>query len=257
MSTYASSLSGGNGGGGGSGTVTSVSVVSANGLAGTVANPTTTPAITLSTTINAPLLAGNGTAISAATTTGTGSTAVLSISPTLSGTLTVPNIQMSSVNLASTNNSLTISNTLGMSIAMSGVTGGISLISRYGTIILDASGNVNLNSTGSGTVVANTGIALPIRTTSGNVVLTAADYQIVLTDTTAANYTITFPAGANGRSFVICSSLASSNAALTTYTFVPNGADTFDNPLTAFAVPNGYPNPVIETFYNGVWYQTT
>ena len=49
----------------GSGTVASVSVVSANGLAGTVANPTTTPAITLSTTITG-LLKGNATAISAA-----------------------------------------------------------------------------------------------------------------------------------------------------------------------------------------------
>lgn len=36
------------GGGGGSGTVTTVSVVSANGFSGSVANPTTTPAITLS-----------------------------------------------------------------------------------------------------------------------------------------------------------------------------------------------------------------
>lgn len=35
------------GGGGGSGTVTSVSVATANGISGTVANPTTTPAITL------------------------------------------------------------------------------------------------------------------------------------------------------------------------------------------------------------------
>lgn len=49
----------------GGGTVTSASVVSANGLAGTVANPTTTPAITLSTTVTG-LLKGNGTAISAA-----------------------------------------------------------------------------------------------------------------------------------------------------------------------------------------------
>lgn len=47
------------------GTVTSVSVVSANGLAGTVANSTTTPAITLRTTITG-ILKGNGTAISAA-----------------------------------------------------------------------------------------------------------------------------------------------------------------------------------------------
>lgn len=47
------------------GTVTSVSVVSANGLAGTVANPTTTPAITLSTTVSG-IVKGNGTALSAA-----------------------------------------------------------------------------------------------------------------------------------------------------------------------------------------------
>lgn len=48
------------------GTVTTVSVVSANGLAGTVANATTTPAITLSTSVTG-VLKGNGTAISAAT----------------------------------------------------------------------------------------------------------------------------------------------------------------------------------------------
>jgi hypothetical protein len=54
-------------GSGGVGTVTSVSIVSSNGFAGTVANPTTTPAITLSTTITSPVLAGNGTAIIAAT----------------------------------------------------------------------------------------------------------------------------------------------------------------------------------------------
>ena len=49
----------------GSGTVTSVSVVSANGLAGTSSGGAT-PALTLSTTITG-LLKGNGTAISAAT----------------------------------------------------------------------------------------------------------------------------------------------------------------------------------------------
>ena len=54
------------GGGGGSGTVTSMSVVSANGFAGTVANATTTPAVTLSTSITG-VLKGNGTALSAAT----------------------------------------------------------------------------------------------------------------------------------------------------------------------------------------------
>lgn len=51
--------------GGGTGTVTQVSVVSANGFAGTVANDTTTPAITLSTTVTG-IIKGNGTVISAA-----------------------------------------------------------------------------------------------------------------------------------------------------------------------------------------------
>jgi hypothetical protein len=64
-----------------SGTVTSVSVVSANGFAGTVATATTTPAITLSTTITG-ILQGNGTAISAASTNGSGNI-VLTTSPTL------------------------------------------------------------------------------------------------------------------------------------------------------------------------------
>lgn len=50
----------------GSGTVTTVSVVTANGFAGTVATDTTTPAITLTTSITG-VLKGNGTAISAAT----------------------------------------------------------------------------------------------------------------------------------------------------------------------------------------------
>lgn len=82
-------------GGGGSGTVTTVSVVTANGFAGTVANATTTPAITLSTSITG-ILQGDGTAISAATvgnltdvgtdgiTIGSGSGAVLGSGTTIS-----------------------------------------------------------------------------------------------------------------------------------------------------------------------------
>lgn len=49
----------------GTGSVTTVSVVTANGFAGTVANASSTPAITLKTSITG-LLKGNGTAISAA-----------------------------------------------------------------------------------------------------------------------------------------------------------------------------------------------
>lgn len=49
----------------GAGTVTSVSVATANGFAGTVANPSTTPTITVKTTVSG-LVKGNGTALSAA-----------------------------------------------------------------------------------------------------------------------------------------------------------------------------------------------
>lgn len=51
---------------GGSGTVTSTSIVSANGFGGSVANPTTTPAITLTTSITG-LLKGSASALVAAT----------------------------------------------------------------------------------------------------------------------------------------------------------------------------------------------
>jgi hypothetical protein len=67
----------------GAGTVTSTSVATANGFAGTVANPTSTPAITITTSITAPVLKGDGTAIAGATTTGSGSTVVLNNGPTL------------------------------------------------------------------------------------------------------------------------------------------------------------------------------
>ena len=57
---------GGAGGGSSAGTVTNVSVVAANGFAGTVANPTLTPAITLTTNVSG-IAKGNGTAFVAAT----------------------------------------------------------------------------------------------------------------------------------------------------------------------------------------------
>ena len=50
----------------GAGTVTSVAVATANGFAGTVASPTLSPVITLSTTVTG-MVKGNGTAVSAAT----------------------------------------------------------------------------------------------------------------------------------------------------------------------------------------------
>lgn len=79
---------------GGTGTVTTVSVVTANGFAGTVANATSTPAITLTTSVTG-LLKGNGTVISAATlgTDYSGGTSALTTgilkSTTTTGALTI------------------------------------------------------------------------------------------------------------------------------------------------------------------------
>lgn len=93
----------------GNGTVTSVSVATANGFAGTVATATTTPVITLQTTVTG-ILQGNGTAISAATTTGSGSV-VLATSPTLItpilGVATATSLQVNTLT-ATTNNSINL-----------------------------------------------------------------------------------------------------------------------------------------------------
>lgn len=76
------------------GTVTTVSVATANGFAGTVANATTTPAITLTTSVTG-VLKGNATAISAATlgTDYSGGTSALTTgilkSTTTTGALTI------------------------------------------------------------------------------------------------------------------------------------------------------------------------
>jgi hypothetical protein len=157
------------------GTVTSVSVVSANGLAGTVATATTTPAITLTTTITG-LLKGNGTAISAAvantdyvplstvitktadyTITGTdtwiinnktGSALTLTFPAASSWTgryITVKNMQAQAVNSASSNIVPIDSTSAGTAILL-GVVGNWATMVSDGTnwIIMQAASNNNL-----------------------------------------------------------------------------------------------------------------
>jgi hypothetical protein len=70
--------------GGGGGTVATVSVNSSNGFAGTSSGGAN-PALTISTSVTGTVLSGNGTSISAAATTGSGTTVVLSTNPTLAG----------------------------------------------------------------------------------------------------------------------------------------------------------------------------
>jgi len=100
--TYAGSLlksTFGSGGGGGTGTVTFISVINANGFSGSISNPTTTPAITLQTTFTG-LAYSNGTGLSAASVTGTGSVVQQTSPSILSANLNTP----SAINLLNATN---------------------------------------------------------------------------------------------------------------------------------------------------------
>ena len=165
------------GGGGGSGTVTSVSVASANGFAGTVATSTTTPAITLSTTITG-ITKGNGTALSAATSgtdysAGTSglSTGILK-STTSTGALTIAvasdfptlnqNTTGTAANVTGTSNS-TLTTLSSLSLPGSQVSG-------------DISGNAaNVNGTSNSTLTTLSSLSLPGSQVSGDISGNAAN----------------------------------------------------------------------------------
>lgn len=159
----------------GGGTVTSVSVVSTNGFAGTVANATTTPAITLSTTITG-LLKGNGTAISAAvagtdylTPTGSG-TGLSGIPYTLTGTA-------NQVILSAGTGNITFS--LPQSIATSSTP-------TFASMTLTAASSLTL-----GTASSLAGSIIFKNATNANTLT-------FLTGVTSSSYTLTFPTAVGG-----------------------------------------------------------
>jgi hypothetical protein len=90
-----------------SGTVSSVSVTSANGFAGTVATPTTTPAITISTTVTG-VLKSDGTSLLTATPNVDYTTPSGSISGTSSNITAASNTTLTSLPDLTSANSLTI-----------------------------------------------------------------------------------------------------------------------------------------------------
>lgn len=107
-------------GGGSSGTVTSVSVVTANGVSGSVATATTTPAITLTLGAIVPtsVAINGGTALTTSNQTGTGSLALATsptfVTPTL-GAATATSIN--SLTITSSTGTLTITNAKTLSIS--------------------------------------------------------------------------------------------------------------------------------------------
>ena len=133
------------------GTVTTVSVATSNGFAGTVATATSTPAITLSTSVTG-LLKGNGTAISAAT----------------SGTDYAP---------ATSGTSILYGNGSG---GFSNVTIGSGVSFTTGTLSATGSGGTITSVTGTAPVVSSGGttpaISMAAATTSVNGYLTSTDW---------------------------------------------------------------------------------
>ncbi len=228
----------------GSGTVTDVSVVSANGFAGTVANSTTTPAITISTTINSPVLKGDGTAIAAATTTGSGSTVVLNDTPTLVtpvlGAATGTSVSVSSFLRSATSLILeeTGAGTDTVTIAVPA-----SIAASYSlTLPVDDGNNLQfLQTDGSGVLAWATGNAGTVTTVSvatangfsgtvANATTTPAITIIAgaITPTTVNGLTITTTTGTftltSGKTFAVAKSLTLDGTDSTTMTFPTTSA---------------------------------
>lgn len=164
------------GGGGGGGSVTDVSVVSANGLAGTVATSTTTPAITLSTTVTG-LVKGNGTALSAATA-GTDYVAPGgALGTPSSGTLT--NCTFPTLNQNTTGSAGSVANALtagtGISFSSGTTYNGSAAITINSTGVASYPGAGIPNSTGSawGTSYSTTGTGDVVLSTSPTLVTPA------------------------------------------------------------------------------------
>jgi len=164
----------------GSGTVTTVSVVSANGLAGSVANASTTPAITLSTPITG-VLKGNGTAISAATA-GTDYVAP-------SGALGTPS--------SGTLSSCTVDGTNSVGFRTAPQTSGGA--SSYTLVLTDSGKHIIFTggSTATLTVPTNASVAFPIGTTilvvndnSGNLTISGAGVTFQLANGATGNRTV-------------------------------------------------------------------
>jgi hypothetical protein len=168
----------------GSGTVTSASVVSANGFAGTVANSTTTPAITISTSVTG-LIKGNGTAISAATvgTDYSAGTASLNtgILKTTTGTGNLSIAVASDFPTLNQNTTGTANNVTGIVSTDHGGTGLTSFsanqifyagdantISQSAGLTYNGANTLVIGSSGNATVFAGAGEALRLGSNSGN-----------------------------------------------------------------------------------------
>ncbi len=152
------------------GTVSSVSVVSANGLSGSVANATTTPAITLSTSVTG-IVYGTGGSLSAVTIGSGVSFAGGTLSATGSGgTVTSVDVSGGTTGLTTSGGPITSSGTITLAGTLAVANGGTGQTSYTdGQLLI---GNSTGNTLTKATLTAGTGIA--ITNAGGSITIAAA-----------------------------------------------------------------------------------
>jgi hypothetical protein len=174
-------------GGGGSGTVTSVSIVTANGFAGTVATNTTTPAITLTTTITG-ILKGNGTSVSAAVA----GTDFQGVSTNLTSLAGLSYASTSFVKMTAAGTFALDTNTYYLASNPNGYTTNVGTVTSVAALTLGTSGTDVSSTVANGTTVPVITLNLPTASAINRGALSSSDWttfnnkQKVITSGTAA-----------------------------------------------------------------------
>jgi hypothetical protein len=209
-------------GAGSAGTVTTVSVASANGFGGTVANATTTPAITLTTSVTG-LLKGNGTGVSAAVA-GTDYLTSVATANVAAGAITYVKVQ----NVAG---SRLLGNPTGSAAAPSEIGLGAGL-SFSGTDLIVTSGSGTVTSVAM-TVPTWLSVGGSPVTTTGTLAITAATGQ-------TANRFLASPDGATGAVGLRAIVAGDLSAGLVGYAKIQNVAASslLGNPTGSSAAPS-------------------
>lgn len=251
-------------GGSGSGTVTDVSVINANGFNGSVANSTTTPAITLTTTISGNIC-GNGTALSACSTTGTASTVLaispslttpILISPSITGSLSISTLRIGSGSLLTTSNQ---TGTGDIVLSASPTITGTASIAAISTNTITIGGGSAITSSGVGGALGtaafqNTGTSgatLPFlngaNTWSGSQTISGASVPLIIASSGAASFSPLSISGSvfTGGSGTTTFPLVYINSGAAPTTFATTGT------LLGFNAPSGYAGVFIDFMTNG------
>ena len=249
--TIASTLAGG--------TVTNFSFVNANGFAGTVTNPTTTPALTLTTTVTG-VLKGNGTAISAAVAgtdyvipsgsiTGTAGNITATSNSTLTtlsalslpGSQVTGNISGTASNITATSNS-TLTTLSALSLPTSQLSGSISLTTQVSGILPVANGGTAHNTAAGARTPTGLNIDQETAVNATNYTVLNTDRQVAQTGTMSAPITFTLPAANTVNAGQILNIVDNSGTVTTTNTIsiAPHAGDTINNSASSSLIRSAF-----------------